>query len=145
MQYTKADEYPHHGYPDATDDMTGGPGFDGMDNLKKFVEQGGTLITLANATRMAAETGISRELTTYNTGKLYHPGSIVTTKIRNTGHHIMNGYPEVTHVFRGNLQMYQVGKYQRNHIVMQYGRGQLKDEKVYSGEMMGMPDYKPDS
>ncbi|WP_347924383.1 M14 family zinc carboxypeptidase [Pontimicrobium sp. SW4] len=145
MPYTKTDEFPHHGYPDATDDMTGGPGFDGMDNLKKFVENGGTLITLANATRMAAETGITRELTPLSTGNLYHPGSLVTTKVRNKGHHIMNGYPEITHVFRGNLQMYQVGKYQRDHMVMQYGTSQLKDEKVYEGEIMGMVDYKPDS
>ncbi|MBN4070249.1 hypothetical protein JYT76_01045 [Olleya sp. AH-315-F22] len=145
MPYTKTEEYPHHGYPDTTNDMTGGPGFDGMHNLKQFVELGGTLITLANATRMAAETGITRELSTYNSGNLFHPGSIVMTKVRNNGHHIMNGYPEITHVFRGNLQLYQVGKYQRNHIVMQYGTGKLKDEKVYSGEIMGMQDYKPDS
>jgi hypothetical protein len=145
MPFTKTAEYPNHGYPDSTDDMTGGPGFEGMENLKKFVDNGGTLITLANATRMAAETGIARELEPLNTGNLYHPGSIVTTKVRNKGSHIMNGYPEITHVFRGNLQMYQVGKYQRNHMVMQYGTGQLKDEKVYEGDIMGMPNYKPDS
>jgi len=145
MPYTKTDEYKHHGYPDSTDDMTGGPGFSGMDNLKKFVENGGALITLANATRMAAETGITRELTPLNTGNLYHPGSIVTAKVRNSGHHIMNGYPEITHVFRGNLQMYQVGKYQRDYMVLQYGTDMLKDEKVYQGEIMGMRDYKPDS
>jgi len=145
MPYTKTEAYPHHGYPDETDDMTGGPGFDGMDNLKNFVENGGAVITLANGTRMAAETGITRELTSLSSGNLYHPGSLVTTKIRNNGHHIMNGYPEVTHVFRGNLQMYQVGKYQRDHMVMQYGTSQLKDEKIYDGDIMGMQDYKPDS
>jgi hypothetical protein len=145
MPFTKTKDFPNHGYPDTTDDMTGGPGFDGMHNLKKFVERGGTLITLANATRMAAETGITRELTPYNTGSLFHPGSIVTTKVRNNGHHIMNGFPEITHVFRGNLQLYEVGKYQRNHMVMQYGEGQLEDEKVFEGEILGMKDYKPDS
>jgi hypothetical protein len=145
MPYTKTDQYPHHGYPDSTPDMTGGPGFNGMKELKNFVERGGTLITLANATRMAAETGITRELTPLGTGNLYHPGSIVTTMARNKDHHIMNGYSDTTHVFRGNVRMYQVGKYQRDHMVMQYGTGQLKDEKVYTGEIMGMIDYEPDS
>ena len=145
MPFTKTDEYPSHGYPDATPDMTGGPGFEGMAHLKNFVEGGGTLITLANATRMAAETGITRELTSLNSGNLYHPGSIVTAKVKSTGHHIMNGYPEITHVFRGNLQLYQVSKYQRKHIVMQYGTEQLKDEKVYTGEIMGQQDYEPDA
>jgi zinc carboxypeptidase len=145
MPFTKTDEFPNHGFPDATPDMTGGPGFEGMAHLKDFVEEGGTLITLANATRMAAETGITRELRALNTGNLYHPGSIVTTKVKNTGHHIMNGYPEITHVFRGNLQLYQVSKYQRKHMVMQYGTEQLKDEKVYTGEIMGQRDYEPDA
>jgi len=145
MPFTKTEEYPNHGYPDSTDDMTGGPGFIGMDNLKKFAEMGGTIITLANATRMVAETGITRELKPYNTGNLFHPGSIVTTKVKSVGHHIVNGYATVNHVFRGNLQMYQVGKYQRHHMVMQYGTGQLADEKVYTGKIMGMKDYKPDS
>jgi len=145
MPFTKTKEFPNHGYPDATDDMTGGPGFKGMNNLKNFTENGGTLITLANATRMVAETGITRELSPMSSGNLFHPGSIVTTKVRNNGHHIMNGYPEVSHVFRGNLQLYQVGKYQRQHMVLQYGIGELDDEKVYTGKIMGMENYKPDS
>jgi len=143
MPYTKTEAFPHHGYPDSSPDITGGPGFKGMDELKNFVEQGGALITLANATRMAAETGIARELEPLSTGNLFHPGSIVTAKVRNTGHFIMNGYPEITHVFRGNLQLYQVGKYHRNSIVLQYGTGQLKDEQVYKGKILGMPDYVP--
>ena len=57
----------------------------------------------------------------------------------------MNGYPEVSHVFRGNLQLYQVRKYQRQHMVLQYGIGKLDDEKVYTGKIMGMENYKPDS
>lgn len=145
MPFTKTEEFPNHGYPDTTEDMTGGPGFKGMDNLKAFAENGGTLITLANATRMVAETGVTRELTPMSAGNLFHPGSIVTTKVKNNGHHIMYGYPDVSHVFRGNLQLYRVGKYQRHHMVMQYGTGQLPDEKVYTGKIMGMRDYKPDS
>jgi len=145
MPYTKTAKYPNHGYPDSTTDMTGGPGFKGMANLKSFVENGGTIISLANATRMVANTGIVRELEPLDKGKLFHPGSIVTTKTLNHNSPIMNGYPEETHVFRGNLDLYKVGKYQRKYMVMQYGTGLLKDEKVYTGKIMGMPNYKPDS
>ncbi|MFX7784484.1 hypothetical protein ABTJ92_19880, partial [Acinetobacter baumannii] len=38
MPYTKTAAFPSHGYPDSTNDMTGGPGFDGMEQLKQFVE-----------------------------------------------------------------------------------------------------------
>ena len=145
MPYTKTDKYPNHGYPDSTEDMTGGPGFIGLANLKSFVESGGTIITLADATRMVASTGIVRELSPYSAGDLFHPGSIVTAKIRNNNNAIMNGYSDTTHVFRGNLQLYEVEKYNRNHMVLQYGTDQLKDEKVYEGKIMGMANYKPDS
>jgi len=145
MPFNKTVDYPNHGYPDSTDDMTGGPGFEGMANLKSFVENGGTIISLGNATKMVANTGITRELTTYNSGKLFHPGSIVTTKFRNTRHPIMNGFKAISHVFRGNSPLFQVSKYNRNHIVMQYGVGQLPDEKVFTGKIMGIPNYKPDS
>src|SRR5690606_33774075 len=43
MPYTKTDEYPSHGTPDSTDDMTGGPGFIGLANLQRFVDDGGLL------------------------------------------------------------------------------------------------------
>ena len=145
MPYTKTDKYPNHGFPKSTTDMTGGPGFMGMAHLKGFVNNGGTIISLANATRMVANTGIVRGLEPLRTGKLFHPGSIVTTKKLNHKSPIMNGYPEKTHVFRGNLDLYKVGKYQRKYMVMQYGTGKLKDEKVYTGKIMGMPNYKPDS
>ena len=56
MPFTKTAEFPSHGTPDATTDMTGGPGMDGMNELKKFVDTGGVLVTLDNSTTIAAET-----------------------------------------------------------------------------------------
>ncbi|MEJ0055010.1 MAG: hypothetical protein WDN75_04775 [Bacteroidota bacterium] len=44
MPYTKTAEYPSHGAPDATNDMTGGPGLDGVAQLKQFADAGGVLI-----------------------------------------------------------------------------------------------------
>jgi len=83
MPYTKTPEFASHGTPDATPDMTGGPGFDGIGNLKKFVDEGGVLITLDNSTVLAAETGIVRALDRYNAQGLFHPGSVVNVKVRN--------------------------------------------------------------
>ena len=62
MPYTKTPEFASHGFPDATADMTGGPGFAGVENLKQFVEQGGVLVTLSNSSQLIAETGIIRDL-----------------------------------------------------------------------------------
>lgn len=143
MPYTKTAEYPSHGTPDSTPDMTGGPGLDGMHQLKLFVDGGGVLITLDNSTRMVAETGIARDLRPYEAQGLFHPGSFVQVKARQSKSPILYGYPELFHVFRGNGPLYQVEKYNRNMMVMQYGTKPLKDEVEYTGLIMGMPDRKP--
>ncbi|HCM75738.1 MAG TPA: peptidase [Cytophagales bacterium] len=140
MPFTKTAEFPSHGFPDATNDMTGGPGLDGMNELQKFVDNGGVLVTLDNSTRMAAETGIARELEPYNAAGLFHPGSVVRVKARKTNSPLLYGYPETFHVFRGNGPLYQVDKHNRDMMVLQYGTKPLKDEVPYTGPIMGMPD-----
>ncbi|MEP2671578.1 MAG: M14 family zinc carboxypeptidase [Cyclobacteriaceae bacterium] len=142
MPFTKTAEFPSHGTPDATDDMTGGPGLDGMNQLKLFVDNGGVVVTLDNSTRMVAETGIARELEPYNAQGLFHPGSIVTVKARKPNNPVLYGYPETFHVFKGNGPLYQVDKVNRDMMLMQYGTKPLKDEIPYTGPIMGMPDRK---
>lgn len=142
MPFTKTAEYPSHGVPDATNDMTGGPGMDGMNQLKVFIDAGGVVITLDNSTKMVAETGIARALAPYNAQGLFHPGSVVTVKARKSNSPMLYGYPETFHVFRGNGPLYQVEKYDRDMMVLQYGTKPLKDEVPYTGLIMGMPDRK---
>jgi hypothetical protein len=142
MPYTKTPEYASHGTPDATNDMTGGPGFDGIGNLKKFVDEGGVLVTLDNSTVMAAETGIVRALDRYNAAGLFHPGSVVNVKVRNTKNPVLYGYPQNFYIFRGNGPLFQVDKQDRSMMLLQYGSKPLKDEEEYKGEIMGMPKKK---
>ncbi|MEQ9611446.1 MAG: peptidase, partial [Gammaproteobacteria bacterium] len=133
MPFTKTSEYPSHGTPDATNDMTGGPGLNGMNELHKFVDEGGVLVTLDNSTKMVAETGIARELEPYNAAGLFHPGSLVRVKARKTNSPLLYGYPEVFHVFKGNGPLYQLDKHNRDMMVLQYGTKPLKDEIPYTG------------
>lgn len=142
MPFTKTAEYPSHGVPDATNDMTGGPGLDGLNQLKLFIDAGGVVVTLDNSTKMVAETGIARELEPYNAQGLFHPGSIVTVKSRRPNNPVLYGYPETFHVFKGNGPLYQLDKYNRDMMLLQYGTKPLKDEEPYTGAIMGMPDRK---
>jgi hypothetical protein len=143
MPYTKTAQFPAHGVPDGTNDLTGGPGFEGIGELKKFVEAGGLLVTLDQSTVMAAETGIIRELERYNAGALFHPGSVVTAKARKPKHPVFYGYPDSFHIFRGNGPLFQVAKYDRDMILLQYGSKPQKDEIEYKGIILGMPGRKP--
>jgi hypothetical protein len=142
MPYTKTPEFPSHGVPDATNDMTGGPGFEGIGQLKAFVDAGGLLLTFENASKLVAGAGITRELEEVNTSGLFHPGSIVTVKSRKPQHPILYGYEENFHVFRGIGPLLQVNKYNRDMMLIQYGSKPLKDEEEYKGLIMGMPDRK---
>lgn len=142
MPYTKTAEYPSHGFPDATDDMTGGPGFMGVAELKKFVEAGGVLIALDNSSSIMSDLGIARELRRYESPTLFHPGSIVQVKVRNRNHPILYGYPELFHIFKGQGALLQTEKRDRSMMLLQYGTKPLKEEEEYKGLIMGMPDRK---
>ena len=139
MPYTKTEAFPSHGYPDSTNDMTGGPGFTGMAQLRLFVEKGGLLISLDNSTRIMAETGLADGLDIYDASGLFHPGSIVMAKVRQAGSPVLNGFPASFPIFRGNGPLLQVKKYDRGKMLLQYGNKPLKDEVEYDGPIMGVP------
>ncbi|MFD2203330.1 M14 family zinc carboxypeptidase [Shivajiella indica] len=140
LPYTTTAEFPSHGFPASTSDMTGGPGFVGVDNLKKFAEEGGLLISFDNSSFILAELGIAAELSPVNASSLFHPGSIVQAKVRKSGHPVLYGYPETFPLFRGNGPLLQTDKYNRDLMLVQYGHQSLKDEVPYEGPIMGMAE-----
>ncbi|MFT4031666.1 MAG: M14 family zinc carboxypeptidase [Siphonobacter sp.] len=143
LPYTRTAEFPSHGAPDATDDMTGGPGFAGVDQLKRFVEEGGVVITLDNASSIIAGTGITRGLEVVpNTTGLSHPGSVVMVKARSTTSPVLYGFPVTFPILKGNGSLLKVRKQDRDMMLLQYGTKPLKDEVEYKGPIMGLPDRK---
>ncbi len=143
LPFTKTAEFPSHGTPDATNDMTGGPGFEGVAQLKQFAESGGVLVTLDNSSAIVAELGIARNLETVNAAGLFHPGSVVNAKVRKADHPVLYGYPDVFPIFRGIAPVLQTEVYDRSMMLLQYGTTPLKDENAYKGPIMGLPDVKP--
>ena len=140
MPYTATSEFPSHGTPSSTDDMTGGPGFEGMIEFENFLDNGGTIVTLGNSARLVAETGLTRTLSSYSASGLAHPGSVVRAMARQPDHPFMYGYPDTTHIFRGNFPLWRTALRDRGTIVLQYGTKPLADEVETTGDMLGMPD-----
>jgi hypothetical protein len=138
MPYIKTEQYPSHGTPDATSDMTGGPGHTGVGNLANFIREGGVLIPLEASAISIADLGIGRQVSSFSPGGLFHPGSIVTVKSRNNTSPILYGFPETFHVFKGNGELLSTAIYNRNLMILQYGTKALEDEMEYTGEIMGM-------
>ncbi len=142
MPYTKTRDFPSHGYPDATDDMTGGPGYEGVANLKRFTEDGGVLITMNGTTAIAAELGLMPGVSSKATGNLFHPGSIVQARMRRSDSPILYGFPELFPIYRGSSPLVAVGEKDRQLLVLQYGAQKAKTDDVYDGPVFGLPGHK---
>jgi len=142
LAFDSTAQTPALGHPYSSPDITGGPGFTGLAELQRFVQSGGVVVTLGAATRLVAETGIARALEPLAARGLFHPGSVVRVKARRPDSPILYGYPDTTHVFRGNMPLYQVPERDRAAMmVLQYGTSPLPDEKAdeHPGPMLGMP------
>ena len=57
MPYTRTEEFPSHGSPRSSPDITGGFGYRGVANLQQFVERGGVLVTLGGASTVPLDGG----------------------------------------------------------------------------------------
>ena len=143
MPYTKTDEYPSHGVPDASEDITGGIGWAGMTNLEKFLSEGGVLITLGGGSQLALDGGLVRDVRRGPSG-VFTPGVEVRAKFTRPDHPLAYGYSEVTSAFRDNYPVYNVGVADRGLIVLQWGTklpSGEREEKPAEGEKT--PDAGP--
>src|SRR4029077_11958583 len=77
IPYKKSAQTPNLGGVDETDDIRGGMGFEGLQELAKFVQQGGTLITEGSTSMLMAEYTLSGGVTVEPPAELFARGSIL--------------------------------------------------------------------
>jgi hypothetical protein len=92
LPYKKTAETPHLGALDSSDDIRGGMGFEGLAELAKFVEQGGTLITDGSTATIFPEYGLTSDVTVEQPGQLFVRGSLMRVKIADASSPIAYGY-----------------------------------------------------
>lgn len=129
LAYTKTPEFPSQGIPDASEDITGGMGFEGLMSLQKFVQGGGVLITAGGAGTLPVEGGLVRGVERVPPGGFNTPGSEVRAKIVRPEHPIAYGYEELTSVFRGNGPIFDVSRLDRSRVVVQFGTKKPEGEE----------------
>ncbi|MCA9727134.1 MAG: hypothetical protein KC729_05575, partial [Candidatus Eisenbacteria bacterium] len=125
LAYTTTREYPSHGVPDGSDDITGGIGYLGMEKIARFLEEGGVLLATANGGILAVDGGLVRRVRRV-TG-VQTPGSELVAHVEQPRSPLAYGYPEWTSVFRGNTALFDVRKPERARVVLQFGT-ERKDE-----------------
>jgi zinc carboxypeptidase len=125
MPFKKTAQTPSFGTPAESDDITGGIGWAGLNQLQRFIEQGGLLVTLGNGSMLPLETGIVRGVRRDSGGVprssggggadaaaasresvTRTPGTEVRVSFARPDHPIAYGYPPASQVFRGNFALY---------------------------------------
>jgi hypothetical protein len=140
LAYTRTPEFPSHGVPDASEDITGGMGFEGLLNLQRFVQGGGVLIALGNAGALPVDGGLTRSAFRSPPEGLNSPGSELRAKVVRPEHPIVYGYEELTSVFRGNGPIFDVPRYERSRVVLQFGTKKPDGEEEEKEKKQPAPD-----
>jgi hypothetical protein len=142
LPYTKTAEFPTQGAYGSSPDIRGGMGLAGLDELRKFVEAGGVLITLGEASAVPAEFGLAPDVEVARPSKaFYAPGPIVSAKVEKPKHPIFYGYPEgqPMTVRWASTALLSLPVRDQNDVLMSFPGG---DKAVQSGLMVGASEVK---
>jgi hypothetical protein len=141
IAYTKTPEFKFLGDYGSSEDIAGGMGLDGAVEFRKFVEAGGVLITLGEASAFPAEFGIARNVeSARTTSAFYAPGPVINAEVLRPTHPIFYGYTDKTLPVRwANGPLLTVPRTDRTQVLMQFPGG---DNNVLSGLMRGANELR---
>lgn len=92
VPYKKSELTPNLGVLDQSDDIRGGMGMDGLAELVKFVQEGGTLITDGSSAALMADYGLAGTVTVEHPAQLFARGSILRGMLHDLKSPILYGF-----------------------------------------------------
>jgi hypothetical protein len=156
MPFKKTEKTPSFGTPAASDDITGGIGYEGLAQIQRFVDDGGLMITLGSGSMLALEGGLVRFVRRSAGGVprsaaggggsssaaaqlsgTRTPGAHVRVTFDRPDHPMAYGYPRHTWVFRQNFPIYNTP---RRWLRMAYCTTCLDGPEDRSGVVMEWGD-----
>jgi len=108
LPWQKSDLTPNLGSIDATPDMRPGLGYDGLEHLKRFVEQGGLLITCEDTAQFAIETGLAPGVSIAPRGDARVVGSVLNTVFQSRNNPVAFGYEQNLPVMSANGMAFNI-------------------------------------
>ncbi|MGH9727059.1 MAG: M14 family zinc carboxypeptidase [Candidatus Acidiferrales bacterium] len=154
IPWQKSDLTPSFGDgPDQTSDIRGGLGFEGLANLKKFVEDGGLLMPVASSSVLTTETGITDTVSIASTPQLHARGAIFNTTVEDSRSPIAYGYDADVPVYFNQAPVFHVSLTGRGggfgggpggeSRERPSGRGSLTDPDIPQGRPWSPPTPPP--
>ena len=141
LPYQSSAQFPSLGQYGSTPDVRGGMGLEGLDELRKFVEAGGTLITTGNASAVPAAFGLVDDVSTGSTSRnFYAPGPVVKAHVLQPANPIFYGYNDAIMPVRWATDvLFSVASTERQTVLMEFPGGKAS---VISGFMKGAEEVK---
>ena len=141
LPYKKDPKFPSLGGYGESDDITGGMGLEGAAEIDKFVNGGGSLITLAAASYFPPDFGLAKQIDARApSAAFYAPGPIIEAEITAPEHPIFYGYSNKTITVRyGNGPLLNVPEIMKDRVLMKYPGG---DKSVVSGLFKGANEIR---
>jgi hypothetical protein len=94
--------------PDQTDDMRGGMGLVGLNNLQKFVEEGGLFVAVTSNARIPIDYGMVSGVSVRETQQLQARGSIFNAAFADRRSPVAYGYGETLPIYFNQTPVFQV-------------------------------------
>lgn len=143
LAYEKTDRFKFLGDYGSSPDITGGMGGLGVAEFQKFVDDGGTLVTLGASSSFPPDFAITPTIDAGNPsgGKFYAPGPIVDADIVHPENPIFYGYAQKTVPVRyANGPLLRMSEEMNNNdVLMRFPGG---EKSVLSGLFNGADDIK---
>jgi hypothetical protein len=142
VPYKKTDKYKFLGMYGESDDITGGMGSEGVEAFQRFLDAGGTLVTMGNAVRFPTELGMARTVDAAGntSSNFYAPRPLVNAEVLRLDHPVFYGYKDTIMPIKylgGPLMT--VGDPDRQSVLARYVGG---DAAVLSGLMRGADEIR---
>ncbi len=143
LAYEKTDRFKFLGDYGSSPDISGGMGGAGVEAFQKFVDDGGTLVTLGASSGFPPDYGLTPEIDVSNPppGKFYAPGPIVEADILRPENPIFYGYadPTVAVRYANGPLLRMSAEMDKKDVLMRYPGG---EKSVLSGLFNGADDIK---
>jgi hypothetical protein len=143
VPYLKDPKYKFLGMYGESPDITGGMGGEGVDAFARFLDAGGTLVTMGTASRFPADLGLARtvDASATTSANFYAPRPLVNAEVLRLDHPIFYGYTDKLMPIKyiQGQPLLSVAEPDRSTVLARYVGG---DAAVLSGLMRGADEIR---